>query len=89
MPGCFEMESIIEGRSLYLYKEGSNKLPVINDGNAHFISCAMPIITEGDIVGCVASVADINSGTGREINAELETKLIQTAASFLGKQLES
>lgn len=84
-----EMESIIEGRSLYLHKDGGNKLPVINDSNAHFISCAMPIITEGDIVGCVASVADMSSETGREINAELETKLIQTAASFLGKQLES
>ena len=84
-----EMESIIESRSLYLYKDGGNKLPVLNDGGSHFISCAMPIITEGDIVGCVASVADVNLNSGREINAELETKLIQTAAGFLGKQLES
>ena len=83
-----ELESIIEGRSLYLYREGGAKLPVIVDGTAHFISCAMPIITEGDIVGCVASVADINSNA-HEINPELESKLIQTAASFLGKQLET
>ena len=68
-----EMENIIESRSLYLHKEGGNRLPVINDSNTHFISCAMPIITEGDIVGCVASVADISLNSSREINAELET----------------
>ncbi len=84
-----ELEGIIEGRNLYFYKEGGAKLPVLKDGNMHFVSCAMPIITEGDIVGCVASVSDINSETGRELDVELESKLIQTAASFLGKQLES
>ncbi len=84
-----EVESIIESRNLYLYKDGGEKLPVIKDGNMHFISCAMPIITEGDIVGCVASVSDINSEGSRELAAELESKLIQTAANFLGKQLES
>ena len=83
-----EIEDIIEKRSLYLYKDGGAKLPVIADSNAHYISCAMPILTEGDIVGCVASVVDVNSGA-HEINPELESKLIQTAASFLGKQLES
>ena len=83
-----ELEDIIESRGLYIYKEGGKKLPVISDGGAHFISCAMPILSEGDIVGCVASVSDINSNA-HEINAELESKLIQTAASFLGKQLES
>ena len=84
-----ELEEIIEGRGLYLYREGNAKLPVISDNETHFISCAMPILTEGDIVGCVASVADSSSANVHEINAELESKLIQTAASFLGKQLES
>ena len=84
-----ELEEIIEGRGLYLYREGNTRLPVIADNTSHFISCAMPIITEGDIVGCVASVADASSGNAHEINAELESKLIQTAATFLGKQLET
>ena len=84
-----ELEEIIEGRGLYLYREGNARLPVISDNASHFISCAMPIITEGDIVGCVASVADATSENAHEINAELESKLIQTAATFLGKQLET
>ena len=51
------------------------------------IGCLMPIITEGDITGCVASLrAGENDG---KIAPELEAKLIQTAAGFLGKQLES
>lgn len=83
-----ELEDIIEKRGLYLYREGGAKLPVIMDSKAHYISCAMPILTEGDIVGCVASVVDVSS-EAHEINPELESKLIQTAASFLGKQLES
>ena len=45
----------------------------------------MPIITEGDITGCVASVRTGESSVPRE----METKLIQTAAGFLGKQLEN
>ena len=83
-----ELEKIVEGRGLYVYREGTAKLPVIADGSGHYVSCAMPILTEGDIVGCVASVADTSANT-RELNPELESKLIQTAAGFLGKQMEA
>ena len=84
-----ELEKIMEGRSVYRYREGDEYIYPIDGQTAHFVSCAMPIITEGDITGCVASVAVSDSGYTREINAELESKLIQTAANFLGKQLES
>jgi hypothetical protein len=50
----------------------------------------MPIISEGDIVGCVASVIDRSADTRRDVpTIEVESKLIQTAAGFLGRQLES
>lgn len=85
-----EMESIIEGRSLYMWREGGDKLPIIADNDNHYISCAMPILCEGDIIGCVASVADLSGERPREMmGSEVESKLIQTAAGFLGKQLES
>ena len=85
-----ELESIIEDRSMYIWREGTNKLPALSDATSHFISCAMPIISEGDIVGCVASLADVDSEKIREnISGELESKLILTAAGFLGRQLES
>jgi hypothetical protein len=49
----------------------------------------MPIITEGDIIGCVASVRPAEGEKETLMNTELEIKLIQTAATFLGKQMES
>ena len=83
-----ELEDIIESRSLYVHKDGAEKLPVIGDSSSHFVSCAMPILTEGDIIGCVVSVGG-SDGRSSDLSPELESKLIQTAAHFLGKQLES
>ena len=85
-----ELETIIENRSLYLWREGEDKLPIIRDGGSHFVSCAMPIISEGDIVGCVASVSDMESDRPHAtMGGDVEGKLIMTAAGFLGRQLES
>ena len=82
-----EMEKIIEGRSAYIWREGTEHISPTADGaHSHFVSCAMPIISEGDIVGCVASLASTDSTRSPEAT---EQKLIQTAASFLGRQLES
>ena len=48
----------------------------------------MPIITEGDITGSVVSLIP-ESETSSKIGGDLEAKLIQTAAGFLSRQLES
>jgi hypothetical protein len=48
----------------------------------------MPIISEGDIIGSVASLISESDPASRR-NKDTEIKLIRTAASFLGKQLES
>ena len=47
-------------------------------------------ITEGDIIGCVAAVSNEDGFASRLEKTALETevKLIQTAAAFLGRQLE-
>lgn len=81
-----ELESIAEGRSFYSYRVGENKLSPLRDGGSHFVSCAMPIISEGDIVGIVAALAPNDTDKAPET---VEQKLIQTAASFLGRQMES
>ncbi len=84
-----DLETIIEGRGMYAWREGSKKIPAIIDGSTHFISCAMPIISEGDVVGCVASLCDEGERSSRAVSGEIEAKLILTAAGFLGRQLES
>ena len=83
-----EMEHIIEGRSLFVHREGDTPVPAIAEGGSLGVRCAMPILSEGDVVGCVGSLG------GGEVDKKLpaqdvETKLIQTAALFLGRQLES
>jgi len=84
-----DLERIIENRSVYIYSDSDRRLPVIDDADgSHFAYCAMPIISEGDIIGCVASLMDANDSPTRR-DRESEVKLIRTAASFLGKQLET
>ncbi len=84
-----ELERVIESRSLYSRKSDGEKISVIDDGGSHYVSCAMPIIADGDTIGCVCSVLHFDEGSENKISDELECKLIQTAATFLGKQLES
>lgn len=79
------LERIMEGRSLYTHSDGAKKMPALSDGGSHYVSSAMPIISEGDIIGCVAALTDNDRDT---IPDNIECKLVQTAAGFLGKQLE-
>ncbi len=80
-----ELENIIESRSLYTHRDDEQKWSPLKDGSSHYVSCAMPIISEGDIVGCVASLCSADKNT---MPNPVEIKLVQTAAGFLGRQLE-
>ncbi len=83
-----ELERIIEGRSLYVWSQNSEKKPLTEDNKTHYISCAMPIFAEGDVIGCVVAAASLE-GKHEGLGTDAETKLIQTAAGFLGRQLEA
>ena len=78
-----ELEELIEARALFS-SNGSEEIPVL-EGGQHFVSCMMPIISGGDITGCVASVRTADTPS---LQPGLEAKLIQTAAGFFGRQLE-
>ncbi len=82
-----ELEAVIESRGIYVYRAGEAKFSPIVDGGSHYITCAMPIISEGDVLGCVAALCA--DGAIRTENGSVEAKLVQTAAAFLAKQLES
>ena len=83
-----ELEEIAERRQLYVRKSREERIPVILDGGAYYLSCAMPIITEGDMIGCVCSVVSEETDDPSGL-PDAEAKLIQTAATFLSKQMES
>ena len=84
-----EIENIIESRSLYNAPAApERRIFLTEDNKNYYVSCAMPIFTEGDVIGCVASIGSMD-GKYELPATETEIKLIQTAASFLGKQMES
>ncbi len=96
------LEAIMESRSLYAWRDHaadpraseSAPKPILRDGGALVVSCAMPILSEGDIVGCVVSARPDPSlpqdrSSPSPLSPDIESKLIQTAANFLGKQLEA
>ena len=82
------LEHIMESRSFYANNGDTEPKNIIRDGGSHTISCAMPIVSEGDIVGCVVSAKPLDSDGGDRLAFDIESKLIQTAAGFLGRQLE-
>jgi transcriptional regulator, abrB family len=84
-----ELDSIINARGFYAY-DGKGKRVYVTDNqdSGYFVSAVMPIITEGDITGSVVSLIP-DGETASKVGSELESKLIQTAAGFLSKQLES
>ena len=83
-----DLEKVMEGRSIYVHKEGSEPMMPLYDILAHYVSCAMPIISSGDIIGCVASLKSIDGYGKNNLSSEVETRLVSTAAGFLGRQLE-
>ena len=78
------IEEIMEHRQLYHDPDGSRNLPVCDGVDRYITLVAAPIITEGDVSGCV-----IFAGTEGESAGETELKLAQTVAGFLSKQMES
>ena len=87
-PLSSELDEIMQGRSIYRSAEDGSLIYPTTDGGDNFIRCAMPIISEGDVIGCVVALS--NSEKKKETGSiDVEAKLIMTAASFLGKQMES
>jgi AbrB family transcriptional regulator (stage V sporulation protein T) len=80
-----DLESIMSGRQFYHASSDSDPLPVCDDSDKYFISAAAPILSEGDVLGCVLFAAL----RGDAPVGDVECKLAQTVAAFLGRQMES
>jgi len=90
-----DLEDVMEGRSLYVRSKTGDApfLYATDESSSYAVNCAMPILAAGDIVGIVISLipSDTEAVRGRinSVDESVEIKLIQTAAGFLGRQLES
>lgn len=80
-----ELERLMEGRQLYRHQRGSERIPLCAEDGRHFVWTAAPILSEGDVLGCVLFTGSDESGVGDEADC----KLVQSVAGFLGKHMES
>ena len=80
-----QLSQIMEGRSAYRHSEGASNLPVTAADEKFCLSVAVPVISEGDVMGCVLFLSPRGSAPGTEV----EYNLAQALSLFLGKQMES
>jgi len=80
-----EMDGIIDTRQLYTWRSGEKRISVVERQEKYAAKVITPIFLEWGIIGAVAVV---ETDTMSE-PTETELKLVQTAAAFLGKQLDS
>ena len=77
------VEQIMVGRQSF---SASGQPVYLCDGSEKYrVLVAVPILSEGDVLGCVLFISE---GEGPQLG-EVEVKLAQTAAGFLGKHMES
>ena len=80
-----DMERIINDKTTFLAKNSdSGKASVAEGIEKYYAGVVVPIISDGDSIGSVVMV----SNEGAAQMGEGETKLAQSAAGFLGKQME-
>ena len=84
-PNSRELDKIMEGRKSYRYQPGQTKLRVTEASDKYHLGVAAPILSQGDLMGCVMLLMN------EEDNplAEADQRLAQTVAGFLGRQMES
>jgi len=78
-----ELEQIMENRGLYGSTENLS-VPAAEGNDTMCIAVAAPILSAGDVLGCVIFAA----ASGAAPFGETEQKLAQTIAGFLGRQME-
>jgi len=79
-----ELEQIMEQRQIYAKGAEEEKLSPAENAEKYGVSVAAPIISEGDLMGCVMFLYTEGNGA----LGETELKLCQTVSGFLGKQME-
>ena len=84
-PNSEELGQLMEQRKNYLYAIGEPRIHAAEGAEKYHLGVAAPILSQGDLMGCVMLLL----GEGDTPLSEQDQKLAQTAASFLGKQLES
>ena len=84
-PNSRELDKIMEGRKSYRYQPGDTLFRATESSDRYHLGVAAPILSQGDLMGCVMLLLNEND----KPLAEEDQKLAQTVAGFLGRQMES
>ena len=84
-PNSRELDKLMESRKNYRYMPGDTLLRATEGSDKYHLGVASPILSQGDLMGCVMLLM----GEKAEPMAEADQRLVQTVAGFLGKQMES
>ena len=80
-----DLEKIIEEKTSVVYKpESSKRLSVVDGSDKYLAGVIAPIISAGDTIGSVVFFGSDETPSCSDV----EEKLAQSAAAFLGKQME-
>lgn len=81
-----QLEQVMEGRQLYQHRTGEEAFLITDNGACKLtVALAAPILTEGDVMGCVV----LSEKEAGKPLGETEYKLAQTVSGFLGRHMEA
>ncbi len=78
-----DLERVMQSKSLFLSSPGSKSISVSDETDKYEAGVIAPIVYDGDSIGSVVFIAEPSAKLG-----EVESKLAETAAGFLGKTME-
>ena len=80
-----DIEKMMEKKIIFAVEAGEkNYVPVVEGSEKYYAGVVAPIVSEGDTIGSVMMVTDKETMSVGEV----EKKLCQSAAGFLGKHME-
>ena len=84
-PNSPELDRLMEERTHYMRKPGDSLVRPTDSTEKYHLGVASPILSQGDLMGCVMLLLNDDSAPV----TEADQKLTKTIAGFLGKQMES
>ena len=84
-PNSAELDRLMEQRKYYRSQEGETPIRASEATEKYHLGVAAPILSQGDLMGCVMLLLQEHD----KPLSESDQVLAQTAAGFLGKQMES
>lgn len=84
-PNSQALDKLMEQRKNYRYQDGDTPIRASDTTEKYHLGVAAPILSQGDLMGCVMLLLQEND----KPLAESDQYLAQTAAGFLGRQMEN